>query len=49
MKEIKILRLSIAALIIGSATSCVPVKKMIYLQGKEDITEKVFEYQKQEY
>ena len=45
----KLLRLIIAALIIGSATSCVPVKKMIYLQSEEDITEKVFEYQKEEY
>ena len=45
----KLLRLAIAALIIGSATSCVPVKKMIYLQSEEDITEKVFEYQKEEY
>lgn len=45
----KLLRLAIAALIIGSATSCVPVKKMIYLQGDEDVTEKVFEYQKVEY
>ena len=45
----KLLRLAIALLIIGSATSCVPVKKMIYLQSDEDITEKVFEYQKEEY
>ena len=45
----KLLRLAIAALIIGSATSCVPVKKMIYLQSEEDITEKIFEYQKEEY
>src|SRR5210317_2390568 len=45
----KLLRLSIAAIIIGSATGCVPVKKMIYLQSEEDITEKFFEYQKEEY
>ena len=45
----KLLRLGIAAIIIGTATSCVPVKKMIYLQSEEDITEKVFEYQKEEY
>jgi polysaccharide export outer membrane protein len=30
-------------------TSCVPVKKMIYLQSDEEIKEKVFEYQKVEY
>jgi polysaccharide export outer membrane protein len=49
VKEMKALRLPIAALIICSATSCVPVKEMIYLQSEEDITEKVFEYQKEEY
>lgn len=45
----KLFRLAIVTLLIGSVTSCVPVKKMIYLQGEEDITEKVFEYQKEEY
>jgi len=45
----KLFRLAIAALLIGSATSCVPVKEMIYLQSEEDITEKIFEYQKEEY
>ena len=45
----KLNQLAIAAIIIGFATSCVPVKKMIYLQSDEDITEKVFEYQKEEY
>jgi polysaccharide export outer membrane protein len=44
-----LLRLTIAALIIASSTSCVPAKKMIYLQSEEDITEKIFEYQKEEY
>jgi polysaccharide export outer membrane protein len=45
----KQLRLAITVLIVGLATSCVPVKKMIYLQSEEDITEKIFEYQKEEY
>lgn len=45
----KLFRLAVAALFIGAITSCVPVKKMIYLQSEEDITEKVFEYQKEEY
>jgi len=45
----KLFRLAAAALFIGATTSCVPVKKMIYLQSEEDITEKVFEYQKEEY
>ena len=45
----KLFRLAVAALFIGATTSCVPVKKMIYLQSEEDITEKVFEYQKEEY
>jgi len=29
--------------------SCVPVKKMVYLQSEEDLTDKVFEYNKEEY
>lgn len=37
------------AAFIVTTTSCVPVKKMIYLQTEEDRTEKVFEYQKEEY
>ena len=45
----KLFRLAIVTLLIGSVTSCVPVKEMIYLQSEEDITEKVFEYQKEEY
>ena len=45
----KLIRLSIAAFVLSSAMSCVPVKKMIYLQSEEDITEKVFKYQKEEY
>ena len=45
----KLFRLAVAALFIGAITSCVPVKKMIYLQSEENITEKVFEYQKEEY
>ena len=45
----KLFRLAVLALFIGATTSCVPVKKMIYLQSEEDITEKVFEYQKEEY
>lgn len=45
----KILRLAFAGLILSLVTSCVPIKKMIYLQSEEDITEKVFEYQKEEY
>lgn len=46
MKAIKFLFL---ALLTAPVTSCVPVKKMIYLQSEEDIKEKVFEYQKEEY
>ena len=46
MNAIKFLFL---ALFTASVTSCVPVKKMIYLQSEEDIKEKVFEYQKEEY
>ena len=45
----KLLKLSIVALFIGSVTSCVPVKNMIYLQGEGHATEKIFEYQKEEY
>lgn len=45
----KLLRIAIASLLIGSVTSCVPAKKMIYLQSEEDVTEKVFVYQKVEY
>ena len=37
------------ALTVAFATSCVPVKKMVYLQSEEDIKDKVFEYQKVEY
>ena len=46
MKAIKFLFL---ALLTASVTSCVPVKKMIYLQSEEEIKDKVFEYQKEEY
>ena len=45
----KLLRLALVGLILSSVTSCVPVKKMIYLQSEEDITDKIFEYQKEEY
>jgi len=45
----KLFRLAVLVLLISATTSCVPVKKMIYLQSEEDITEKVFEYQKEEY
>jgi len=45
----KLFRLVLIGLILLSAAGCVPVKKMIYLQSEEDITEKVFEYQKEEY
>ena len=37
------------ALTVAFAISCVPVKKMIYLQSEEEIKDKVFEYQKEEY
>ena len=49
VNTMKLFRLAVAALFIGAITSCVPVKRMIYLQSEEDITEKVFEYQKEEY
>ena len=42
-------RLVAYALSVAFATSCVPVKKMVYLQSEEDIKDKVFEYQKEEY
>ena len=29
--------------------SCVPIKKMVYLQSEDDLTDKVFEYKKEEY
>lgn len=45
----KILRIALAGFILSSVTSCVPVKKMVYLQSEEEITEKVFKYQKEEY
>ena len=45
----KLRRLALVGLILFSAMSCVPVKEMIYLQSEEVITEKVFEYQKEEY
>lgn len=45
----KLLKLALTGLILSLASSCVPVKKMIYLQSEEDIKDKVFEYQKVEY
>ena len=42
-------RIVACALTVAFATSCVPVKKMVYLQSEEDIKDKVFEYQKEEY
>lgn len=41
--------LTIITAFVVFTTSCVPVKKMIYLQSDDDITEKVFKYQKEEY
>jgi len=49
VNQMKLRRLVLAGLILSLATSCVPVKKMIYLQSEKDITEKVFKYQKEEY
>ena len=45
----KALKLAIFVVLAASASSCVPVKKMIYLQSEEEIKDKVFEYQKEEY
>ena len=49
MNQMKLIRLAAVGLILSITTSCVPVKKMIYLQGEEDISEMVFKYQKEEY
>ena len=45
----KALKLAIFVILAASVSSCVPVKKMIYLQSEEEIKDKVFEYQKEEY
>ena len=44
----KALKLAIFVILAASVSSCVPVK-MIYLQSEEEIKDKVFEYQKEEY
>jgi hypothetical protein len=41
----KALKLAIFVILAASVSSCVPVKKMIYLQSEEEIKDKVFEYQ----
>lgn len=45
----KALKLSLFIILAASVTSCVPVKNMIYLQSEENIKDKVFAYQKEEY
>ena len=49
MYQMRAFRIVACTLIVAFATSCVPVKKMVYLQSEEDIKDKVFEYQKEEY
>ena len=39
----------IFVILAATVSSCVPVKKMIYLQSEEEIKDKIFEYQKEEY
>ncbi|MEC8458439.1 MAG: polysaccharide biosynthesis/export family protein [Bacteroidota bacterium] len=42
-------KISLIVLICLMASSCVPIKKMVYLQSENDFTDKVFEYNKTEY
>lgn len=42
-------KLSLIFSICLMTASCVPIKKMVYLQSEDDLTDKVFEYKKEEY
>ncbi len=45
----KALNLAIVIILATLVSGCVPINKMIYLQSEEEIKDKVFEYQKEEY
>lgn len=45
----KALKLTAWFLLTSFLTGCVPINKMIYLQSNSQISEKIFEYQKEEY